>query len=117
MDPAVLDRLPLPPFTDDSMDLVMNHAKLLAEMIPPLSGPAGSMRSDAVFKKAQSRTVDMNDNAFKNAGRWPTDRPWKSRDQREEMRWLHGDYKDAPYLLTRHLYVDITNIANGGGQP
>jgi len=117
MDPAVLDRLPLLPFTDDSMDLVMNHAKLLAEMIPPLSGPAGSMRSDAVFKKAQSRTVDMNDNAFKNAGRWPTDRPWKSAEQKRLKRWLHGDYKDAPYLLTHTLYRRINEIANGGGQP
>jgi len=52
----------------------------------------------------------MNDDVFKNAGRWPTDRPGKSDQQQENRRWLHGDYKDAPYLLTRNLYLRITEI-------
>lgn len=31
-------------------------------------------------------------------------RPDKTTEQREGNRWLHGDYKDAPYLMTWRLY-------------
>lgn len=36
-------------------------------------------------------------------------RPDKTTEQREGNRWLHGDYKDAPYLMTWSLYWRFLN--------
>ena len=48
----------------------------------------------------------------KDAAIWHSEnRPGKSKDQRDDKRWLHGDYKDAPFLLTHELYKNIKNIS------
>jgi len=36
--------------------------------------------------------------------------------QQEDKRWLYGDYKDAPYLLTYPLYQKIKGITQGESQ-
>ena len=43
-DSAVRKRLPMVPMRGESMDKIKNHAKLLAEMIPPLSSAAGGVK-------------------------------------------------------------------------
>jgi hypothetical protein len=88
---------------------ILWHAKLLAEAIPPLSGPAGSIPVSKVAD--QERSYNMMDAPFRDTTLWPATRPRKSDDQQEKKRWLHGDYKDAPYLLTHGLYLKIADIA------
>ena len=95
------------------MDKIKNHAKLMAEMIPPLSSAAGGMESEAVRDAAESQVFNMNDNSFKSVLLWPTSRPGKSPKQCDSKRWLHGDYKDAPFLLTHNLYRKIANAIEG----
>ena len=99
-DAVVKERLPMVPMRGESMDKIKNHAKLMAEMIPPLSSAAGGMSLQKIYERNKHMTINMNEDGFKNATLWPTERPKKSRDQQDEKRWLHGDYKDAPFLLT-----------------
>ena len=109
-DAVVKERLPMVTMRGESMDKIKNHAKLLAEMIPPHSSAAGGMELRCLKNKEPSSFFDMNANSFKNATLWPTDRPGKSRLQKRNKRWLHGDYKDAPFLLTWKLYRQIAEI-------
>ena len=109
----VLARLPRPPFQTKGMNVIKNHAKLLAEMIPPLSSPAGG-RPITLLKKnvlEENRSFDLEESPYKNTAFWPETRPGKSRDQQDNKRWLHGDYKDAPFLLTQPLYKKIKTIS------
>ena len=92
------------------MAKLRNHAKLLAEMIPPLSSPAGGMRLK-LETLPNGRAFDMHLFPFKDSTLWPDTRPGKSKDQRERKRWLHGDYKDAPFRLTHTLYEKIKIIS------
>jgi hypothetical protein len=44
---------------------------------------------------------------------WPTVRLEKSEKQAGNKRWLHGDYKDAPYNLVWKLYDMFVKIDTG----
>jgi len=108
-DIEICNRLPssVPDYT---LNKLKNHAKLLAEMIPPLSSPAGGKTLGD--KIAQAHKFDMNEDEFKVEPLWPTTRPGKSLRQQSDKQWLHGDYKDAPFLLTHTLYRNIKIISN-----
>ena len=107
-DIEIFNRLPYGG-NDPNMERLKNHAKLLAEMIPPLSSPAGGKSlSDESIPSIQM--FDMQDNDFKNATLWPETRPKKSSEQQRLKNWLHGDYKDAPFLLANKLYKKINEI-------
>ena len=109
-DIEIFNRLPYGG-NNPNMERLKNHAKLLAEMIPPLSSPAGGI---ALKERTvpQDRRFDMHGNDFKNASLWPNTRPKKSDRQQSDKHWLHGDYKDAPFLLTQKLYKKIKEIIN-----
>ena len=85
-------------------------------MIPPLSSPAGGMRLKAFGENKPNphRGIDLS--GYRNFALWPATRPKKSDRQQEDQRWLHGDYKDAPYLLAHPLYKKIKGIAQGEPQ-
>jgi len=83
---------------------IKNHAKIMAEVMPPLSGPAGSCAIASIENDNPERCHNINDSPFKSLTLWPTDRPTKSRNQIEYKRWLHGDYKDVAYLYVHGLY-------------
>ena len=95
------------------MEQMKVHAKLLADYIPPLSSPAGGKRlKDDTLDP--DRKFNLMTKAFRNENLWDSaNRPDKSERQRTLKRWLHGDYKDAPYLLTHPLYKKIKGIAQG----
>ena len=120
-DPDVLDRLPAWPLDvndPEYLEKMKVYAKLLAEMIPPLSSPAGGIRlkkfvDDDEIKLAH-RAIDLDkDLAYKKTVLWPMIRPNKTPDQQASQRWFHGDYKDAPYLLTHPLYKKVKEITQG----
>ena len=113
-DPAAAAKLPvLPILSPPPMDKIKNHAKLLAEAIPPLSGAAGFFASAAILKvRPSGRCFDLNSAPFKDVSLWPTTRPNKSDDQQIHQRWLHCDYLDAAYLLTHSLYDRIAELTN-----
>jgi hypothetical protein len=92
-----------------TMDQIKCHAKLLGEAIPPLSGPAGSLAVKAILD--ETRAFNMMDSAFRDTIAWPVVRKGKANDQQTKQRWLHGDYKAAPYLLTYRLYKKFVEIA------
>jgi hypothetical protein len=98
---------PLTPLSTATTNQILWHAKLLAEAVPPLSGPAGSI---PVTEVAGARRFNMMDPPFRDTALWPATRPRKSHEQQSQRRWLHGDYKDAPYLLTHGLYRKIAEI-------
>ena len=110
------DRLPLLPYNPNDpnyMEKMKVHAKLLAEMIPPLSSPAGGkpLKENTL---PSTRKIDLDkDLRYKNNDFWPDNRPKKTPDQQQKKRWLHGDYKDAPYLLTHKLYEKIKDLTQG----
>ena len=108
-DIEIYNRLPssVPDYT---LAKLKNHAKLLAEMIPPLSSPAGG-KALSGRKLHSSHKFDLRNSPFKDADIWPETRPGKSDDQQTYKRWLHGDYKDAPYRLTHKLYEKLTKIS------
>ena len=112
-DIEIYNRLPYIQFQDIGMAKLKNQAKLLAEMIPPLSSPAGGMAITKLVNLGGGHSIDMNSDTFKNALLWPTQRPNKTNEQETQKRWLHGDYKDAPYRLTHDLYQRIKGISNG----
>lgn len=115
-DPMVVDRLPFLPIANGTdpevMKKVKNHAKLLAEAIPALSGPTGGRHLARLAPSA--RNFDLNSDFFKQPALWParTDRPSAKRD-----RWLHGDYKDPAYLYVHTLYERCTTSIQGGSAP
>ena len=87
-----------------------NHAKLLAEKIPPLSSAVGGMPLDKLSGGVKTKQFDQMD--FRDTELWDSsNRPGKSRDQQRNKQWLHGDYKDAPFLLTHKLYEKIKDIS------
>lgn len=102
------DRLPKPPLNNASTDQVKWHAKLLAEAVPPLSGPAGSIPVKGI---SNTQKFDMMGPSYRDLSIWPTERAGKSDGQQSNRRWLHGDYKDAPYLLTHRLYRKFVEIS------
>jgi hypothetical protein len=115
-----LDHLPmLPPQPEEEVDMekMKVHIKLLAEMIPSLSSPAGGMRLKTLVdddeKQWAHRTQNLMSKEYRNTNLWPTTRPNKTERQQTLQRWLHSDYKDAPYLLTYPLYVKIKGITQG----
>jgi hypothetical protein len=92
---------------------------LLAEMIPPLSSPEGGTRLDIFAERPNNpythRGKDLKDYVIPSL--WDSaNRPGKSGSQRTQKRWLHGDYKDAPYRLTYKLYQQIKGITQGEQQ-
>ena len=110
-DIEIYNRLPYPQFSDIGMAKLKNRAKLLAEMIPPLSSPAGGKGLTVLTDPTSNRAYDVNEAPYKNVGLWPETRPQKSIVQQEDKRWLHGDYKDAPFRLTYTLYEKIKEIS------
>jgi len=48
---------------------------------------------------------------YRDTELWPATREGKSEKQQEEQKWLHGDYKDAPFLLTYKMYEKIKDIS------
>ena len=112
------DHLPfLPLDTNDPqhMEKMKVHAKLLAEHITPLSSPAGGKALGIGLIGGQK--FNLNKAPFKNENLWDSaNRPGKSFYQQRDKRWLHGDYKDAPYLLTHPLYREIKKISQGVSQ-
>ena len=116
-DPSVMNRLSFLPPQPGDMKKMQVHAKLIAEMIPPLSSPAGGVPLKKLVIMGGGRSNNLNVLPYKNATLWDSaKRPKKSDKQREEQRWLHGDYKDAPYLLTCQLYKQIKGITQGEPQ-
>ena len=114
-DPDPSYRLPfLPLDVNDEwyMEKMKVHAKLLAEQIPPLSSPAGGK---PLINLDQNHRFNLNDYS-ENNNLWLSTRPKKSGSQQRDKRWLHGDYKDAPYLLTHPLYRKINKISQGVSQ-
>jgi pimeloyl-ACP methyl ester carboxylesterase len=123
-----LDHLPHLPFDENDLDHMKKmrvHIKLLAEMTPPLSSPAGGMRLKKFDHDPTNPLLNPNPKYhhginlmdYRNLNLWQSsDRPGKSKPQRDEQRWLHSDYKDAPYLLTHPLYKQIKGIAQGEQQ-
>jgi hypothetical protein len=95
------------PLSTATTNQIKWHAKLLAEAIPPLSGPAGSI---PVTRVEDVRRFNMMNAPFRDTTLWPATRPRKTLNQQVGQRWLHGDYKDAPYLLTHGLYLKIAEI-------
>ena len=95
---------PVLPLANGSMDQIKWHAKLLAEEVPPLSGPAGSIACEKMNTK-----YNLMD--YRDLELWRKDRSGKCSNQRDGQRWLHGDYKDAPYLLTHKLYQEFVTIS------
>ena len=77
------------------MNKIKNHAKLLAEMVPPRSNPAGS-------RPLKAAVSQQNLQSWSEKKEWPDPRPEVSK--KRNKRWLHGDYKDAPPFLTHKLY-------------
>jgi len=112
-DAVVKKRLPMVTMRGESMDKIKNHAKLMAEMIPPLSSAAGGVKLSYLEQNEPENYFDMNAGSFRNLSLWPPKRPGKSPDQCSYKRWLHGDYKNAPYLLTYGLYLKIAEIEKG----
>jgi hypothetical protein len=105
---GVASVFPLPPLSTASAEQVKWHAKLLAEAIPPLSSPAGGM---AVGKIAErKRAFNLMGPQYRDTALWPDSRDGKTPGQQEDRRWLHGDYKDAPFLLTYRLYRKFAEI-------
>ena len=127
-DPAIPYRFPVFPYPNPNdgvyLDKMKVYAKLMAEMIPPLSSPAGGMR----LKKFDNDITNplLNPNPlyhrginlmnYRNTDLWPLTRPKKTERQQLDQRWLHGDYKDAPYLLTHPLYKKVKEITQGEQQ-
>jgi hypothetical protein len=70
--------------------------------------------SEDIFDVDDTHCIDMDSADFKNAALWTVYRDWKSFDQNSRKRWLHGDYKDAPYVLVWRLYDRLSAI---GRQP
>ena len=58
-----------------------------------------------------NQAFDLHATPFKDATLWPDTRPGKSDRQQTDKRWLHGDYKDAPFRLTHVLYEEIKKIS------
>jgi hypothetical protein len=107
------DRLPFLPYNPNDpayMEKMKVHAKLLAEMIPPLSSAAGGV---PLMKLDPNRTFDLNNPPYKKNTLWPEVRLAKVGPQQTSKRWFHFDYKEAPYLLTHQLYEKITEITQG----
>lgn len=86
---------------------VVTLADLEADDVDLAGGPAGSM---PVTKVDEVRRFNMMDSPFRDTALWPATRPRKTPLQQVDKRWFHGDYKDAPYLLTHGLYLKIVNI-------
>jgi hypothetical protein len=94
-------RLPSVPMTGAPMDLVKNHAKILAEALPAHSAPAGSNPLDNL---PLLRNFDA-DRMFRDPAHWPVrDDPGK-RD-----RWLHSDYLDTALSHVAGLYLAIIDV-------
>jgi hypothetical protein len=106
-DPVVADKLPQGSFANQTIAKIKNHAKIMAESMPPLSGPAGSSALATISSSTPERCHNINDPPFKCLTLWPTARPTKSANQIEYRRWLHGDYKDVAYLYVHGLYDKI----------
>jgi hypothetical protein len=109
-DPAVPSRLPFLPLRSTSVDNLKNHAKLLAESIPPLSDAAGYGPLTRLLNPNQERAFDLNTPTFAQPDLWPSVRPTKTPRQVLTKRWLHGDYKDPSYLYVHVLYDSITSL-------
>ena len=85
-----------------------NHAKLLAEAIPALSGPTGGEKLMAL---PSTNSIDLTVK-FRSDALWPhRSKPIK------RNRWLHGDYKDPAYLYVHALYDDCTRKTEGESAP
>lgn len=84
---------------------VKNHAKLLAEAIPSLSGPTGGSELAAL---PRPNSIDMH-SACRDAAFWP------ARDEVDKPdRWLHCDYKNPAYAYVHRLYDQCTRLIEGG---
>jgi hypothetical protein len=107
----VRQRLPLLPFTTEAdfatrINKIKNHAKILCEAIPAVSGPLGGY--DGALNKVADK---FNMNNLYGPGRsgalWPARR---DKNVPKRGRWLHGDYKDAAYLYVHGLYDECTRL-------
>jgi hypothetical protein len=107
---GVAAAFPLLPLSTATPDQIKWHAKLLAEAIPPLSSPAGGVALSALLNAEPPRAFDLMDPPYRDTALWPDSRDGKTPGQQEDRRWLHGDYKDAPFLLTYRLYRRLTEI-------
>ena len=95
------------------MNKIKNHAKLLAEMIPPLSNPAGTRK---LVSKTSKDSKNMQTYVNKDNG-WPERRPGLKTDA-QNNRWLHTDYISAPPFLTKELYKRFHKIIDPSkGEP
>ncbi|MCL2105175.1 MAG: alpha/beta hydrolase, partial [Kiritimatiellaeota bacterium] len=117
-DYGIPEFLPTLPGQASHMEKMKVHAKLLAEMIPPLSSAAGGVRLrtfvDDDERQLAHRAKDLTDYRNLKLNLWDSaNRPKKTDGQRNNKRWLHGDYKDAPYLLTHQLYERLKEITQG----
>lgn len=99
------------PFNQELLYKIKNHAKLLAEAIPPRSNAAGTEQMKTGFVVCSS--IDMN--KWVTTGKWISNRVGISLPD-QNNRWLHGDYKDAPPFLTWTLYKNIRTILSNPEQ-
>lgn len=95
--------LPPVPFGNSPMDLLKNHAKVLAEGIPAHCSPAGSNPLPNILL-LQNTDIDK---VFRKAAHWPMR---EDPDQRD--RWLHSDYLDTALSHVAGLFLTIVEIIN-----
>ena len=79
----------------------INRTKLLAEMIPSRTQPAGANPVQKFFPLGgEDRNFDMN-NKFQNG--WPSERG-------NNKRWLHSDAREVAYLYIHKLYEKFVEL-------
>ena len=86
-------------YTDPSKPAYLYRAALLAQDIPALSWPAGSVKVKDFYK-----TQDLMALKTPEADApWPRISPYRDY-KNQTKRWYHGDYRAQAYLYTYRLY-------------
>jgi hypothetical protein len=96
-------RLPDPDAAGAAVDLLKNHAKVLAEGLPAHSAPAGATPLPNLLLL---NNFDM-DTLFRDSAFWPDRDPPAKRD-----RWLHGDYLYPALPQVAGVYLKCVEYIN-----
>jgi hypothetical protein len=100
---AANTHLPPLPFTGVHVDIVKNHAKILAEAIPGHSAPAGTSPMPNIPLLGN---YDL-DEVFRKDTFWP-----ERSDSEKRNRWLHGDYKNPALSYVAGLFQTCIESIN-----
>lgn len=108
---VVEDRLPRYPISctpgdTNGMNKLKNYAKLLAEAIPSLTGPAGG----SALENVPSTDMGTECRIHTDETLWPK----RANQGDKRNRWLHGDYKNPAYIYVHRLYDCCTVLLRGG---